>query len=72
MYKTIENGVSCFNQGEEKSKSGDYQGAISDYSKVIDLDPEYAYAYLYRGEIKEKLGDKEGADNDNKKGEQFL
>ncbi|HGY5545329.1 MAG TPA: tetratricopeptide repeat protein, partial [Prochlorococcus sp.] len=44
-----------------KGKSGDLQGAIADYSKAIEINPQYANAYKNRGIAKELVGDLKGA-----------
>ena len=56
-----------FNRALEKGKNGDHYGAISDYTKVIEIDPNYSNAYLNRGVAKENLGDKNGACDDWRK-----
>ncbi len=56
-----------FNRGIDKSDDGDYYGAISDYSKVIEINPRYAKAYYNRGIAKRKLGDNYGAISDYSK-----
>lgn len=45
-----------FRWGNEKSKSGNYKGAIADYNVAIQLKPDFAYAYYARGCAKNKLG----------------
>ena len=47
----------CFN----KVDKGDYQGAIADCNKAIELDPKYTKAYGNRGIAKYELGDNQGA-----------
>ncbi|NLQ03574.1 tetratricopeptide repeat protein, partial [Cylindrospermopsis raciborskii MVCC19] len=37
------------------------QGAIDDYTQVIKLNPNSAYAYILRGDVRSDLGDKQGA-----------
>jgi tetratricopeptide (TPR) repeat protein len=44
-----------------KDRTGDFQGAINDYEKAIELDPEDAIALNNKGLIEEKLGYKERA-----------
>ena len=46
----------CFIAGNEKSKLGDYKGAIADYNEAIRLKLGFARAYYNRGEAKDKLG----------------
>ena len=50
-----------FTRAEAKSSLGDYAGAIADYDKAIELDPEYAAAFSNRGDAKSNLGDYAGA-----------
>ena len=48
-----------------KSKMGDHNGAIADYTKAIEMDYQYgSYAYLNRGVSKGILGDIKGACSD--------
>jgi len=46
-----------FQSGYDKFKANDYSGAISDYTKAIELDHNYADAYFERGYIRYLLGD---------------
>ena len=49
--------ISCYSQsstsyvysGLLKAKQNDYQGAIADYNKALELDPKEARAYLTEG-----------------------
>ena len=50
-----------FNQGVEKYWAGNYQGAIADYNKALEINPDDATAYSYRGVAKGTLGDYRGA-----------
>ncbi|HOV55853.1 MAG TPA: tetratricopeptide repeat protein, partial [Bacteroidales bacterium] len=45
----------------------DYQSALEDFNKAIELDNNYAIAYLNRGNTKEMLRDMSGACEDWKK-----
>ena len=38
-----------YNMGVCKDELGDYRGAILDYNKAIELDPEFNEAYINRG-----------------------
>ncbi len=51
-------------QGREKVNKGDYQGAIADYNQAIQLNPNYADAYIGRGTTQDILGNKQGALDD--------
>ena len=56
-----------FKLAYEKGQKGDQYGAISDYTKAIEIDPLYALAYTNRSESKENIGDIKGACADAKK-----
>ena len=53
-----------YNSGVEKYEKDDYQGAIADWSKAIEINPQDAYAYDNRGITRELIGDLEGACRD--------
>ncbi|MCH8014820.1 MAG: tetratricopeptide repeat protein, partial [Candidatus Dadabacteria bacterium] len=42
-----------------KKNLGDHRGAIQDYNKAIQLNPNYALAYYNRGIVKIHLGQKD-------------
>ena len=44
-----------FKLGLEKYDKKDYQGAIADYDKAIELNPKYFDAYYKRGNAKYEL-----------------
>jgi tetratricopeptide (TPR) repeat protein len=44
-----------------KQKQGDLDGALADFTKVIELDPKSAPAYNSRGIVKQMRGDLDGA-----------
>ena len=52
---------SYFDSGNEKYKVSDYKGAIVDYNKAIQLDPDYINAYSSRGWAKISTEDYKGA-----------
>ena len=47
--------------GLELYKQGDYQGAITEYTKAIEIKPNYVMAYYNRGIAKDMLSDYRGA-----------
>ena len=49
------------NRGISKANLQDYTGAIADYTKAIEIDPNYALAYVNRGISKANLQDYTGA-----------
>jgi tetratricopeptide (TPR) repeat protein len=51
-------------RGNKKSISGDYQGALIEYSEAIRINPKIIEAYIYRGIVKSFLEDHNGAIND--------
>ena len=56
-----------FNRGSSKYSLEDYYGAIADYTKAIELDPDDVTAYKNRSVAKEILGDLNGACADARK-----
>lgn len=48
-------------RGDEYRNRGDYEQAITNYDKVIELDPNYALAYKKRGSVYSKQGNYEQA-----------
>jgi tetratricopeptide (TPR) repeat protein len=55
------------NSGLEKMKKNDDYGAISDFTKAIEQDPNWAGLYSMRGLSKSSVGDNYGAISDFKK-----
>ena len=53
-----------FDYASRKYDSKDYSGAISDYTKVIQIKPNYAHAYQNRGLARYELKDYSGAISD--------
>ena len=50
-----------FTSAVNKSDKGDYYGAISDYTRAIEIKPNYPEAYLNRGLSKARLEDYKAA-----------
>jgi len=50
-----------FNRGLAKQKNGDLDGALADYSKTIEFDPDFFNYYNCRGSVKDEKGDWDGA-----------
>ena len=50
-----------FSSGYDKAEAKDYYGAISDFTKAIELNPNDASAYFNRGNSKRILKDYYGA-----------
>ena len=48
-------------RGHAKTALGDIVGAIQDFNKVIELEPNNSDAFSSRGSAKEKIGDTQGA-----------
>ena len=38
-----------FKSGVDKYEQGDYQGAIADWSRAIEINPQFDFAYSNRG-----------------------
>src|SRR5215470_4024011 len=53
--------IDYFNRGVVEKANGDFDGAIADYTRAIELDPKYAAAYSDRGNAKQAKGDLDGA-----------
>lgn len=47
-----------------RAQTGDYRGAIQDYSTVIEEYPNFLAGYYQRAEARKKIGDRKGAEQD--------
>jgi len=56
---------------QKECKEGNYKSAIIYLNRAIEIDPNKAYLYNYRAEIKRKSGDNEGAEEDDKKADKL-
>ena len=50
-----------FNQGIEKYEEGNYQEALADFTKALEINPQSALTYYNLGVTKSALGDDQGA-----------
>jgi len=57
----IDKSQNDLNNGKDKLNSKDYDGAIEDFNKAIEIDPNNTSAFHCRGISKEKIKDYEGA-----------
>ena len=53
-----------YNRGLVHAKNGELKLAIENYTKAIELKPDYAEAYYYRGGAFLRLGEREKAKSD--------
>ncbi|MEI7748461.1 MAG: hypothetical protein WCI81_05240 [Chlorobiaceae bacterium] len=56
--------VGYYNRGIVKNITGDFAGAIPDFSQAIELDKRMAVAFFHRGIAKSKTGDMAGQNED--------
>jgi tetratricopeptide (TPR) repeat protein len=56
--------VGSYDRGMDKSKNGDSDGAIRDFSEAIRLNPNFAEAFIHRGNARFKNGNPELAITD--------
>jgi tetratricopeptide (TPR) repeat protein len=59
-----DNATGYYNSGVDKLEKGDLDGAIADYTKAIELRPDYVKAYNNRGSARIEKGDLDGAIGD--------
>ena len=62
--ESIEAAAKLFQRGKTRLEQQNYRGAIADFSKAIQLNPNQEDFYYERGLILGKLGDKKGAIRD--------
>src|SRR5689334_15031791 len=56
--------VELYNRGVDKLDTGDYQGAIADFTQALQLNPNDADTYYNRGYAQHTLGDYDKAITD--------
>lgn len=54
----------AYNSGVENIQNKNYTDAVTDFTKCLDFDDNYAMAYLQRGRVKAELGQFDAAIND--------
>lgn len=57
----IEKPDTSFSKGIENFNSENYKRSLDNFNKVIENNPQNADAYFYRGQVKQKLNDLDGA-----------
>jgi hypothetical protein len=62
--ENLQKASTLINSGMDKDKKKDYTGAISEYSKALDIDPDNADTYSKRALSKKELKDNSGAIDD--------
>lgn len=55
-----DNLMARFNRGLLRDRTGDYPGAIEDYSAVLEEYPNFLAGYQYRAQARRKVGDLKG------------
>ena len=58
------NAETHYNRGVAKMRREDYEGAIADFDRALELEPDNTEAYSSRGSAKSNIGDIEGAITD--------
>ena len=60
-----------YDKGRNKMGNSDYYGALSDYTRVIEINPNDAVAYVNRGYCKMDLNDNVSACQDFRKAQEY-
>ena len=60
----VDDAKNFFTSAEVKFSNNDYKGAITDYTKAIELNPKFAEAYNSRAAAKFSAGEKQGSLDD--------
>lgn len=71
LFAFVECSPKLYNTGKEFAASGQYNDAISQFTKLIEENPEYVDAYLARADAYEKSGQKAEAAEDYKRAATF-
>lgn len=59
--KDSENAGAYYNQGVVRLEKGEYDAAISDFTRAIELRPRFAMAHFYRGRAYHRKGEHDKA-----------
>ncbi|MEB3342486.1 tetratricopeptide repeat protein [Okeania sp.] len=51
----------CYQRGLTKYEAQDYQSALREFDRAIEINPAHIDAYICRGNVKDKLEDYQGA-----------
>jgi tetratricopeptide (TPR) repeat protein len=54
----------CYKKGNEKLEANDYRGSIVEYSKAVNIEPNYINAYFNRGYARIMMADNKNAISD--------
>ena len=49
-----------YNRGVDRAQRGNYQGAIEDFTQLLQMSPNLAEAYISRGLARSEAGDQQG------------
>ena len=64
INRICQKALDYYSKGNCKELQNDYEGAISDFTKAIKYNPNFAEAYYRRGNTKILLNDNKGALSD--------
>lgn len=71
MFSLVQCSPKLYNTGKDFAAAGNYQDAIAQFTKQIELKPEFTDAYIARAEAYEKTGNLTEAANDYKRATTF-
>jgi tetratricopeptide (TPR) repeat protein len=55
------NSLARYGLAQEYANAGDYVRAVAEYKALLEVSPNYCYAYFHGGQALEKLGNQEEA-----------
>ncbi|OFX88334.1 MAG: hypothetical protein A2W99_07615 [Bacteroidetes bacterium GWF2_33_16] len=71
LFSLVQCSPKLYNTGKDFAAAGNYQDAIAQFTKQIELKPEFTDAYIARAEAYEKTGNLTEAANDYKRATTF-